>query len=166
MKIKKLGKIFLIFLLVSCSKDEVLIKVPPLSFSLRGSVDDLKYHLKERNVLLIYENSYEGDKDGIKKFYFNDSAESMNYYVEIFSISDKINGFNVILTSNSLTSENFYKKIQGTILPVVEKSAVYLNFDDKIHYQKNDGVSSDGKRWFEYIIKVETMKLLEKQKGN
>ena len=87
-----------------------------------GSIDDLQSKLAKRNILLVYENSYDWRAKGIEFHYFNDQFDSLNYYLEIYTLKGKIRGINFNISSNYLSPKRLNSKISDSILPSFKSS--------------------------------------------
>lgn len=150
---KKQTVIFISFILLlvsfSCKRVNVLVK--PYYFLLGGNIEFLKDELKKQNIMLVYENSYEGEDKGIRKYYYNAIYESIYYHVELFTIESNIKSLEIELTSNELGQVEFYDKIDKEIIPKFKKSTDCLNF---VEIKRNKGQDKGGKKWFNYLLKV------------
>jgi hypothetical protein len=130
-------------LLTSCNgKKHTPIIEYPLQIKMNEDVEQLKNWLKKNNIILAYENSYEGEIKGIKLFYFDDYSDSLLFHFKVYTLNSKIKGIEGHIFSGNLPKDIFFSKVEKFFLPDFKKHTMGL--ENVIIEQEKDTTSREG----------------------
>lgn len=151
---------FISILSSSCNlQNNTKILIEPFEFEIHNDIKSIQKQCENRNIGLVYENSYEGINEGVEKYYCNEIIDSIHYYFELFIINNKIEGVEMYIKSMKNDSLGFLELINAKIIPKFRKDIANLedsNVEIINSYDKNNNL---------YLsLKVSSRKLINKLK--
>jgi hypothetical protein len=151
----------LVMLFAACShKEKIPVSIYPLQIDFYGETEQLNEQLEKRSTQLVYENSFSGEDKGVKFYYFDDENDSLHYHFEIYTIADGIEGINGSISSNSLSEEMLYMKVEKELVPEFKSSTNKLS-NVVIKFERRKSKDVRGETPY-YYFEIKTQDLKEK----
>jgi len=104
----------------SCTNEKenkIEINIHPYSFNLFCSKNELDTSMKSQGIELQYEDSHTGSDKGVYFNYFGSKENEIDYYIELYSKNNRLEGLKAVLYSTKLPDSTFFKRIDTSILP-------------------------------------------------
>lgn len=142
----------------SCANEKankIEIDIYPYSFNLFCSKNELDTSMKRQGIELQYEDSHTGSDKGVYFNYFGSKENGIDYYIELYSKDNRLQGIKAVLYSTKLSDSTFFKIIDKSILPNLKYNATNNNvLFDTIREQKAEITER-----YQYTIYIRTKEI-------